>query len=303
VAVDVELDLTPRGRFSLEAAAGFGFGPTEGRIAAWDGRLRLTFPVDGGRGHAGAVLRQPKPDEPVRVALTLRDAEADTAVVQVARILSLDHDGRGFERLGESDPVLGALQRAHPGQRPVLFPSPYEAAAWAVISARRPAAHGARVRAELGARLGEMFRLAGAEVAAFPQPERLLELDGIAGLDDTKVNRLHGVARAALAGELEVARLHELGPEAAYKDVQRLPGIGPFYAGLIVLRASGFADALTGLPEPKGAAFAARYYGLAEPLDGAGFVELAQRWRPFRTWAAVLIRLAGTRGTPVPPLG
>lgn len=298
--MDVELALTPQGPFSLAAAASFGFGPTEGATPSWDGTMRLAFPVDGGRGHAGAVLRQREPDGPVSVQLQLRDgAESGAALAQVARMLSLDHDGRAFERLGVSDRVLGALQRAHRGQRPVLFPSPYEAAAWSVISARRPAAQGARVRAQLGTDLGATFDLDGVAYPAFPQPERLLELAAVSGLNDAKVQRLHGVARAALAGELDVARLHALGPEAAYQDVQRLPGIGPFYAGLIVLRASGFADALAGLPEPKGAAFAARYYGLSEPLSSEAFAELAQRWRPFRTWAAVLIRLAGTRGTTI----
>jgi DNA-3-methyladenine glycosylase II len=298
--MDGALELTPQGPFSLAAAAGFGFGPTEGRAPAWDGALRLAFPVDGGRGHAGAVLRQREPDGPVSVELQLRDgAEPAAALAQVARTLSLDHDGRAFQRLGESDQVLAALQRAHPGQRPVLFGSPYEAAAWSVISARRPAAQGARVRAQLGTELGASFDLDGVAYPAFPQPERLLELETVPGLDDVKVQRLHGVARAALAGELDVARLQELGPDAAYEDVQRLPGIGPFYAGLIVLRASGFADALAGLPERKGAAFAALYYGLPEPLDAEAFAELAERWRPFRTWAAVLIRLAGTRGTTI----
>jgi DNA-3-methyladenine glycosylase II len=297
-------EITPQGPFSLEAAAGFGFGPTEGRAPEWTGVMRLAFPVDGGHGHAGAVLRQPERDGPVSVELELRgDAPPDVALAQVARTVSLDHDGRAFMRLGESDPVLGALQRAHAGQRPVLFPSPYEAAAWSVISARRPAAQGARVRAELGSRLGATFELDGVEQPAFPQPEQLAEIgDEFPGLDATKRERLRAVAAAALAGELDVDRLHRLGPEAAYDDVQRLPGIGPFYAGLIVLRASGFADAWVGgdrVLEPKGAALAARYYGLEAPPDGAAFAQLAERWRPFRTWAAVLIRLAGARGTTI----
>jgi DNA-3-methyladenine glycosylase II len=101
-------------------------------------------------------------------------------------------------------------------------------------------------------------------------------------------------------GALRLAAACPLRSDAAYEDVQRLSGIGPFYAGLIVLRASGFADALAGLPEPKGAAFAARYCGLPEPLGADAFAELAGRWRPFRTWAAVLIRLAGARGTAIP---
>jgi len=49
----------------------------------------------------------------------------------------------------------------------------------------------------------------------------------------------------------------------------------------------------------EAAVFAARYYGLPEPLGAEAFAELAERWRPFRTWAAVLIRLAGTRGTTI----
>jgi DNA-3-methyladenine glycosylase II len=294
-----ERHIVPTGQFSLSAAAQFGFGPNEGRPPPYDGVMRLAFAVDGGRGHAGVRLSQPEPDGPVTVQLTLSDgADPDSALAQVARMVSLDHDGAAFERIGDADPVIAALQRAHPGQRPVLFASPYEAAAWSIISARRPAAQGARVREQLGARLGASFELGSRTLPAFPQPDRLVELgDELPGLNTAKIERLRALARAALAGDLDVARLQAMGPERAYEDVQRLPGIGPFYAGLIVLRASGFADALTPMPEPKGLAHAARFYGLPEPPDAAGFAALAERWRPFRTWAIVLIRLAGERGT------
>jgi DNA-3-methyladenine glycosylase II len=290
-----------RGRFSLRAAAEFGFGPNQGSPPPYDGAMRLAFPVDGGRGYAGAVLRQPDPDGPLRVELTLRDgAELEPALAQVARVVSLDHDGAAFARVGETDPVIGALQRAHPGQRPVLFHSPYEGAAWSIISARRPAAQAARVRMELAARLGASFDLEGRTVAAFPQPERLLEFgDQFPGLNPTKLERLRGLAGAALAGDLDVTRLHELGPELAHEELQRINGIGPFYAGLIVLRASGFADAILTVPERKGMVHTARFYGLPEPPNGDQFAALAERWRPFRTWATVLIRLAGDRGTTV----
>ncbi len=292
--------IVPRGRFSLRAAAGFGFGPSEGARFEWGGVMRLAFPVDGppgggGRGHAGAVLRQPDGDDgPVHVELQLGGgADPAAALAQVARIVSLDHDGEGFAAVGERDPVLGALQRAHPGQRPVLFPSPYEAAAWSVLSARRPVAQGRQVRAALGTELGGVFELAGETVPAFPQPERLAEIpDDFPGLNATKVQRLRGVAQAALQGELGVARIHELGPEAANEAVQRIPGIGPFYAGLIVLRASGFADAWLGTATAPTARGLDRFYGA-----GVDAEDLAERWRPFRTWALVLVRLASERGT------
>ncbi len=261
--------------------------------------MRLAFAVDGGRGYAGAVLRQAITDGPVSVELqTTAGTDAAAALGQIARIVSLDHDGTEFVAAGERDPVLGALQRAHHGQRPVLFHSPYEAAAWAIISARRPARQAAAVRAAIAAEHGASFELADRTLLSFPQPDRLLELpDVLAGLNADKIARLRGVAAAALAGELDVKHLHELGPDRAYEQVQRLSGIGPFYATLIVVRGSGFADALLHVPEPRLMQRAAELYGLAQPPTIEQFTAMAEPWRPFRTWATVLIRLAGDRAS------
>src|ERR1700722_20056631 len=197
--------IKPLGRLSRRAAAAFGFGPTEARPPSFDGAMRLAFCVDGGRGYAGAVLRQRGDDEPVGVELTLRDgAPREAALAQVARTVSLDHDGAAFERVGDQDKVIGGLQRAHPGQRPVLFHSPYEAAAWSVISARRPSAQGAKVRAALSERLGRTFALSGRTLPAFPQPLALAEIpDAFPGLNDTKIERLRQVAHAAAGSGLD----------------------------------------------------------------------------------------------------
>lgn len=296
------LELRPRGPFSLKAAAEFGFGPNEGRPAPFDGVMRLAFCVDGGQGYAGAVLRQPEPNGTVLVELELRDdPDPEAALAQVARVVSLDQDGDEFMSVGERDPVLGALQRAHLGQRPVLFHSPYEGAAWAIISARRPAGQAARVRDELSLQLGETFELGGQTRHAFPQPEHLAELgDQFPGLNLEKLVRLRGVAGAGMDGQLDASRLLELGPERAFVELQALKGLGPFYAGLVVLRATGFADALLPMTEPKVLAHVAHYYGLERPPDLDRLAAMAEKWRPFRTWATVLIRLAGERGTEVP---
>ena len=173
-------ELPVSGEFSLRAAAGFGFGPTQGGAPPFDGRLRLAFGVDGGSGYAGAVLTQARDlDGPVSVRLQLaagadRDAldiTRDAALAQVARIVSLDHDGAGFLRVGAADPVLGALQAAHPGQRPVLFHSPYEAAAWAIVShagpRHRPRGSGRRWQSDSGA------RLSSTALCSTPSPSRI----------------------------------------------------------------------------------------------------------------------------------
>lgn len=113
-------EIVPRGPFSLKGAAEFGSGPNAGRPPGFDGAMRLAFGVDGGSGYAGAVLRQEQPGGVVEVELQLREgADQHATLCQLARILSLDHDGEAFLTVGERDPVIGALQRAHPGQRPV----------------------------------------------------------------------------------------------------------------------------------------------------------------------------------------
>ena len=136
---------------------------------------------------------------------------------------------------------------------------------------------------------------------AFPQPEHLLQLgEQFPGLNLEKIVRLRGVAEAARSGILDVAALQAPGPERAFEKVQHLKGIGPFYAGLIVLRATGFADALLPMREPRVLTHAARFYGLDDEPTLEWFNGLAERWRPYRTWATVLIRVAGARGTTIP---
>jgi DNA-3-methyladenine glycosylase II len=82
-------------------------------------------------------------------------------------------------------------------------------------------------------------------------------------------------------------------PEAAMEDVQRLPGIGPFYAMLIVVRSTGHSDALAG--EGRTLAAIEHFYGLDAPPSDQDLLQIAEPWRPFRTWAGVLLHSAGRR--------
>ena len=153
----------------------------------------------------------------------------------------------------------------------------------------------AEVRRRLSEEHGRVFDLAGRRAAAFPLPEALLAVASIPGLNEEKVARLHAVARAALDGQLDVERIRSLGPEAAAADLQSIPGIGPFYSALIVVRASGFADVLP-VNEPKALEMAGRAVRLgAAAIGGRSSKRWPKPWRPFRTWAVVLIRAAGPR--------
>jgi DNA-3-methyladenine glycosylase II len=150
------------------------------------------------------------------------------------------------------------------------------------------------VRQRLSEAHGSVFDLAGQSVAAFPTPEALLRVEAFPGIPADKLGRLHGVADAANAGKLAAAHLLALGPDAAAAELQQIKGIGPFYSSLIVIRGTGFADVLP-VAEPKALALTGRLYDLDGPVSAERFAELAEPWKPLRTWAVVLIRAAGPR--------
>lgn len=284
--------LAPLGEFSLRESALFGFGQRSRPTHGFDGVMRLAFCLDGGfEQQVGVEVRQD--DEGVHCVVH-GAGDLTTIKLQTARVLSLDHDARGFAEIGRRDPVIRRLQVAAPGLRPPLFHSPYEAAAWAVLSQRRPSWQMAQVRTALSDAAGRRFDLAGARVSALPTPRRMLRVAAFPGIDAARMDRLHAIARAADDGLLEVRRLRDLGPDAAIADLQRIPGIGRFYASLIVVRAVGFADVLPA-DEPTVREAARDLYGLPELLSPEQFALLADVWRPWRTWAAVLIRAVAPR--------
>lgn len=285
-----EITIAPDGAFSLAAAAAFGFGPNSGRPKPDGDSMSLAFVADDLRHHAAAIVTQ-KSDGTLRAQL-FGEANRTLVEAQLRRVLSLDRSGPAWAEVGARDAVIGRLQAAHPGLRPVLFHSPYEAAAWSVLSQRRHHVQATALRRRLSAAHGHVFKLATGDLESFPLPEALLRLDTFPSIEPPRMDRLHGVARAALEGDLEPSRLLGMTTEDALTSLQRMPGIGPMYAGLILLRSTGATDILT-LNEPHLPAYVAHFYGLPGPASPAELERIAAAWRPFRTWTSVLIRVAG----------
>ena len=284
--------ITPDGPFSLAAAAGFGFGPNTGRPVYRDAAMKLAFTTDDFTHQADVSLNQR--DDGAVTGEIESDGDIDAITRQIARILSLDHSGSEWLKVGKQDAVLGRLQQEFTGLRPVLFHSPYEAAAWSIISARRQRAQGTVVRNRLAAAHGRVYGEGAEAMFAFPTPAQLLEVRELQGLDETRIERLHAVAEAALAGDLNPARLLALGPEEGLALLTTIPGIGPFYGTLILLRATGATDFVTG-EEPRLAAYLGHLYDLGGAATDAQIATIMDGWRPFRTWSGVLVRVAGDR--------
>jgi 3-methyladenine DNA glycosylase/8-oxoguanine DNA glycosylase len=290
-------EIRVRGRFDLEESIRFleGFTPAARKDAAEEpGILRLAFPAEGSWEHAGVLIRQRAPDA-VGVEVIGPGDVASAVVDQVGRILSLDIDGTAFARLGESDEVAARLIGEYPGLRPVLFHSPYEAACWAVIGHRIRIPQAAGLKQRIAERFGRRMEIAGRSLASFPSPDELLAAGDGLGVPEVKAERLRGLAEAARDGVLDAALLRSMEPDAALAHLQKLHGIGPFSAQLILIRGAGHPDVFP-RDEKRLQAEMVHAYG----LGGAGIEQLAriaEGWRPFRSWMALLLRSDRERRT------
>lgn len=278
-------ELRPRGPYSLAASTRFleGFAP-----AAHEGagdHLHLAFPDPQGWA-AGVCLREV---EGVVVGEVFGPARPEWVRSEVERILSLDLDGSGFAAVGDRDLTIGRLQRRFEGLRPVLFLSPYEAGAWAIISHRLRIVQAAGVKARMATQRGQAVDIHGDVRHAFPTPRRLAELDDFPGLFGRKVEWLGALAGAAREGLLDAAALRALATEEALSQLKTLPGIGDFSAELVLLRGAGEPDHLP-TAEPRLGQAVAAAYGMEREPSRDELADLAEMWRPYRTWAAVLLR-------------
>lgn len=278
-------EIEPQGPYSLAAAASFEFGPKE---AQPEEGIRLAFAVDNFTDTAAVAVHQDAGGVVHGVVQGSPDVEAVRA--QVARILSLDRDGRGWAEVGRRDPVVGGLQARRPGFRPMLFHSPYEAAAWSVLYGRKRLQQVRRLRERLAGEYGGTYQVEGVTMAAFPPPARLLEVRPQPWLPETLVERLRLVAACALEGRLDTERLRSMDHDAAMADLRTLPGVGPFFAGLILYRAAGPVDDWRRSKELDACI---RHFYRADPDAPGVFEAIGEPLRPFRSWAAVLLRRYG----------
>ena len=283
-------ELDPSGPYSLSASARFleGFTPAHYEGSGSD-HLRFAFLADGlgsGERVAGALISA----EGDKIVVEIYgEASPETVRNQVERILSLDVDGSGFPEVGVRDPVVGELQQRYPGLRPVLFYSPYEATAWAIIGNRIRIVQAAKIKARMAEELGSLVEMSGKKEYAFPGPSLLLCLEEFPGLSERKAEYLRSLARVAMEGKLETSYLRSLPAEEVLTELKELPGIGHFSAELVLLRGAGEPDRLP-IHEPRLARAVAMAYGLRETPAAEELAEISERWRPYRTWVALHLR-------------
>lgn len=267
-------------------------GVENGSPDHWARSLRLT---DG----TPAVIRiTVDPAAPaLHVTLTLPDGTGPTALAEspriaavneaVSRVFDTTTDPRAIRAVLGRDPRLAPLIGRFPGLRIPGLWDPFEAMMRAMlgqqVTVRAARTLGGRLVERCGSDLPEDLR-GGGITRLFPTPEAV----ATAALDAFGMPGRRIAALQALAAHVaeDPACLH---PAATLEETSArlctLPGIGPWTAHYVALRYHRFADA-----------FPAADIGLLRAMaeDGvrptpAALTTRAERWRPWRAYAAQLL--------------
>ena len=215
----------------------------------------------------------------VRCALRLTDLRDLSAAVQrCRRLLDLDADPAAMQTVFGADPILGPLVRKAPGLRVPGHVDGAEMAVRAVLGQQVSVEAARKLADKLTAAYGEPLAVPhGGVTRLFPAPAALRE--ATVGMPAARLRALRGLAAALDDGTVE---LH---PGVDREDTERrllaLPGIGPWTASYLALRALRDPDVF--LPTDVGVRHALTRLGL--PADPASATALAERWRPWRSYA------------------
>ncbi len=250
--------------------------------------IAITFPVEGWKSSATVIITQTA-DGKLSAQAHGKDIDTNKAINQALATLSLNVDDTHWQEVGKKDACIAELQAKYEFVRPVLFHSPYEAATGFVIGQRISIKQRQAIQERLAKQYGDKIDVDGQTYYAFPRPDVLLKLTEESGLNENKLQRLHGIATATLAGKLDREYLLNLPVRDALEELTGLNGIGPFYASGILYRGAGIVDDVTDDSLTKYAIMKA--YNLKKEPSQKEVLKIAENWRPYRMWCEVLIHI------------
>jgi AraC family transcriptional regulator, regulatory protein of adaptative response / DNA-3-methyladenine glycosylase II len=219
----------------------------------------------------------------VRARLHLADLrDLPAAVERARRLLDLDADPVAVDAHLRRDPALARSVVDRPGLRVPGTTDADELALRTVLGQQVTVAAGVTLAARLVARFGgAVTDPRGGVVRTFPSPAVVAEADlAELGMPRARAEALRSLASALASGTITLdAGTDRVAVRAA---LDALPGIGPWTVEEIALRGLHDPDAFPA--GDRGLHLAARSVGL--PADPRALAVHAERWRPWRAYAA-----------------
>jgi AraC family transcriptional regulator of adaptative response / DNA-3-methyladenine glycosylase II len=179
---------------------------------------------------------------------------------RVRRLFDLDADPAAIHAALGRDRMLGPTLRNRPGIRVPGAWDPFELAVRAIVGQQVSVAGARTILGRIAAKHG---------ITAGALSEVLVE-----GMPRKRAETIRVLARAVASGEVVLGK----------DDLTRLPGIGPWTAGYIAMRL-GDRDAF-----PAGDLVLRRNAG---NLTERELLRKAEKWRPYRAYAAMLLWAKG----------
>ena len=230
---------------------------------------------------------EPDPTEPV-VALRVTGVGDDVpllaSVVQASRrLFDLDADPEAIDDALASDPALCPAVRSVSGTRLPGTTDGFELAVRAIVGQQVSVAGARTTLGRIAEHFGEPLPAsAGPVVRLFPTAERLSGAPREAlGMPGARADAIVALARAVADGELDLSGTAE--PEPTIERLRAIVGVGEWTAAYVAMRALRDPDAFP--VGDLGVRHGFEALGLAH--DPAAIRAYAERWRPWRAYAAM----------------
>ena len=259
---------------------------TPGVEAVGPGTYERTIAVNGTRG--SIEVTRPGWKNHLLLRVRVPDAAPLAVIVErVRRMFDLGADPREIQARLRSDRRLRAALAARPGIRVPGAWDAFELSVRAILGQQVSVRAATTLAGRLARAWGEPIGAPDGEdrlSRLFPTPEALAGADLPAiGLPPARARAVRDLAQAVAGGEIRLTTVAD--PDEVARTLTRIAGIGPWTAQYIAMRALGEPDA-----------FPASDLGLRRALSSGrrlmsstDLARHAERWRPWRAYAAMLL--------------
>ena len=301
-AESLDIRLHPVPPFDFELTAGYhtyfqarsGADSMDGevyrRLLDLDGKLVLASVRSTGSVDAPEVVVELRGE-------SLDDSDAELAASQLRWMLGTEQDLGSFYDLAASDPPMAELSARFNGLHLPRTATLFESLVLAILGQQISASVARAMRMLMIERFGSTAEFDGVTYFAFPRPEVIAastpdELRTLK-LTQRKSEYVHGISQAAL--QPEWPELERLPDDEFVSRLIQLRGIGRWTAQWALVRGLARPDALPlgDLALRRGISSLLRD---GEPVTDAEVEQLAERWRPWRSYATAYLFAAMRSG-------
>jgi DNA-3-methyladenine glycosylase II len=296
------LTLHPTPPFDFNKSLDFleGFSPTRDEQSLSARVLTKAIMVAGQpvvfQVRSSGTVAAPRLDVTLHAAQPLEAAALASARDRLSFFLSLADDLRPFYALAQADPAMAPeIQRLY-GMHQVKFPTPFENAAWAVLTQRAPIRMAGKLKQAVVARFGGSLEVDGTRYWAFPEAPALaaVPVGELAALIHHERKAEYLAAVSSAFARVDEAFLRSGDYEAVLAWLLAIKGIGAWSADFILLRGLGrlqqFHFAPASIFERRMSAAISRVYAPGRALKGAEMLALAERYGDQQGYWALYLR-------------